>query len=135
MLIPTIPPQEFFFSTARSSGPGGQNVNKVETKAQLRWCVGESKAFSDGQKNKIRRALGKRVTIGDEVMINVDEERSQVRNKVIAIERLHGLIGEALKPKKIRRRTRPGRASIERRLDDKKRQSRLKKTRKMVSEF
>jgi ribosome-associated protein len=134
--VPIIPPSEFRVVSARSGGPGGQNVNKVESKVQLRWPVGASAVFSDAQKDRIRTALQNRINTEDELMIDVDEERSQAQNRDIAIVRLHALVAEAVKPKKTRKRTRPTKASKERRLFEKKKMAEKKRLRgRMTSDM
>lgn len=129
-LSSTIPDNEIRIETSRSGGPGGQNVNKVASKVQLRWPVGASLVFSLEEKFRIRRELSHRINQEDELMIDVDEERSQMQNKDIAIARLHELVHKALAPKKIRRKTRPTRGSKERRLTEKKKVGERKRTRR-----
>lgn len=130
-----IPPYELRIETARSGGPGGQNVNKVESKVQLRWSVSASSVFEDAEKERIRRALSNRLNQEDEVMIDVDDERAQAQNRDIAIARLHKLVAQALQPKKLRRRTSPTRASKERRLTEKKKKAERKRGRRKMVEI
>lgn len=124
-----IPENEIQIDFVRSGGPGGQNVNKVATKAQLRWKVGESQIFSDEEKDKIREALANRLTKEDEIVLNCDEERSQTRNKEIAIARLNDLVRSALVEEEERMPTKPTRTSQEKRLEEKKMKSDIKKSR------
>lgn len=115
-----IPDTELRIETTRSGGPGGQNVNKVASKVQLRFCVGASNVFSEEQKVQLRSTFGSRLNAEDEIMIDVDEERSQIQNRAIAIQRLHELVSAALQPTRIRRPTRPTFTAQERRLTEKK---------------
>ena len=130
--MPLIPPHELRIETARSSGPGGQNVNKVESKVQLRWRIGDSQALSDEQKTRLRQALANRINSDDELMVDVDDERSQAQNRDVAVARLQDLVQAALKPRKTRKKTKPTKASKERRLSDKKKTSVRKQLRRSV---
>src|SRR3989338_6623941 len=78
---PAVPAGELQIDFVRSSGPGGQNVNKTSTKAQLRWKVGASSAFSEEEKMKIREYAGKRLNNDDEIVVAADTERSQLQNR------------------------------------------------------
>lgn len=127
-----IPENEIQIDFVRSSGPGGQNVNKVSTKAQLHWKVGESQVFDEAEKHRIREVLANRLTKEDEIVLSCDEERSQTRNKEIVIERLNDLVASALVEEEERVPTRPTRASREKRLGEKKIQAEKKKGRKNI---
>jgi len=112
-----------------ASGPGGQNVNKVASAVQLRFNVKTSHAFDDEQKWMIRRALATRINDQGELVLFVQTHRSQARNREEARERLVGLLEKALvKPKK-RLKTKPTRASKERRLESKTKRSNIKRNR------
>lgn len=126
-----IPFDEVSICAVRSGGKGGQHVNKVATKVQLRWPVGESAVFSPEEKERIRQALTNRLNDDDEIMIEADAERSQAENRRIAIGRLHALVARALAPRNIRRSTKPTRAGKERRLLEKRKASEKKRVRKI----
>lgn len=121
-----IPDSEIRVSFTRSSGAGGQNVNKTSTKATVHWQVGESQAFSDEEKILIRTRLVNRVNSFDEIVVSCEEERSQSQNREKAEARLQSLVSQAVKIFKKRRPTRPTRASREKRLEGKKRRSAIK---------
>lgn len=127
---PVVPEDEIRLAFVRSSGPGGQNVNKTSTKAQLHWNVGGSKAFSDVQKAAIRRSAGTRLNDRDEVVLASDAERSQFQNRDEVIRRLQQLVVKALAPKKVRKPTRVSRSQKMRRLDDKRRVGEKKSVRR-----
>jgi ribosome-associated protein len=124
-----IPEQEILISYARSGGAGGQNVNKRDTKAHIKWHIRESTAFTEEQKAILEQGL--RNWINDEgyVFLSNQETRSQEQNKQNAIDRLNTLVEEALIPEKKRVPTKPTRSSKLRRLDDKTRTSTIKKLR------
>jgi len=114
----------------RSSGPGGQNVNKTSSKAQLRWNISASKCFSDRDKARLREYFASRITKEGDIVLFADSERSQAQNKEAVIRRLQSLVRAALKAKKKRIATKPTRGSKERRLQEKKQQSQKKQARK-----
>jgi len=116
----------------RSSGPGGQNVNKVATAVQLRFDVARSPSLPDDVRTRLLRLGGRRVTDDGVLVIDARRYRTQERNRRDALERLVRLVRRAAEPPKRRRPTRPTRASRERRLDEKKRRSRVKKERRPV---
>lgn len=123
---------EFSFTSSRSSGPGGQNVNKVNTKVELRFKVDDSTLLSDIEKTRIKQHLKNRINVDGELIITSQTERSQLKNKEKTMERLYQLIGTALKPKKKRKPTKPTKSSIEARLKRKKMLSDKKSFRKKI---
>ena len=127
---PTVPENEIEIYFVRSSGPGGQKVNKTSSKAQLRWCVGRSTAFTAHQKDLIRRAAGNRLNSADEIVMSEQTERSQPQNRDAVIARLQRLVAEALTPQTRRIPTKPSWGEKQRRLDDKRRQGEKKQGRR-----
>lgn len=115
-----IPEDEIEFQFSRSSGKGGQNVNKVETKVEIHWNINNSKAFSEEEKEKIKEALASRINQEGDLIIVSQEERSQLKNRRIALEKLKEMIKEALNPEEERIPTKPSKAIRERRLKEKK---------------
>lgn len=130
----TISDRELGFETSRSGGPGGQHVNKVETRVTLVFDVLGSESLSETQKMRIMTELGGRIDSKGILRISVSSTRSQLTNKTLAKERLAELLAEALKPRKKRKKTRPTLASKRRRVDAKKKRSQLKKGRGRVSQ-
>lgn len=125
---------ELKFSASRSSGPGGQNVNKVSTRVELRFDVGASRWLNDSEKTLIFEKLASRIT-NEGIMIVVSQSgRSQYDNRKLAIERFHTIIRKALTPVKKRIRSKPTAASIIKRLEKKKILSRRKERRRPVDE-
>ena len=120
--------QEFI----RSSGPGGQNVNKVATAVKLRFDVGNSPSLPDDVRNRLVRLAGRRMTDDGILIIDARRFRTQERNRKDAIDRLVELIRKAAEKPKPRRKTRPTLASRRRRLDIKRRRSQTKLKRQSV---
>ena len=123
--------KELKFKTSRSSGSGGQNVNKVSTKVELRFSILNSVLLSDNEKERMRTKLKNRISIEDILIVVSDSERTQLGNKRKVIELFLELIEKALKKPKKRIKTRPTRASKERRLKEKKINSDRKQSRRL----
>ena len=123
----SIPHWELSFSASRSAGPGGQHANKTSSRVTLHWSVPNTSALSAAQKIRVIRKLGKRLTSDGVLLINVEEFRSQHRNKEIAIQRLQEILIEALKVQKRRKPTKPSKAAKRKRVDEKKSRGTLKK--------
>jgi ribosome-associated protein len=125
----SIPLTEIRFRTSRSGGPGGQNVNKLETRVEALFDVINSPSLSQQQRVLVLRELAGRIDDSGVLRVVAQESRSQYQNKAKALIRLAVLLQTALKPKRIRIRTKPGRSAQERRLRSKKIHSEKKRTR------
>jgi ribosome-associated protein len=121
---------ELQFKAVRSSGAGGQNVNKVSSKVVLSFDVKNSNAFSNEEKNLLEINLSSRLTNDQILILNCDEDRSQLKNKEIVIKRFLAILEQGLYIPKIRKATKIPKSVIRKRLKDKKNLSETKKNRK-----
>ncbi|HNP96306.1 MAG TPA: alternative ribosome rescue aminoacyl-tRNA hydrolase ArfB [Cyclobacteriaceae bacterium] len=121
--------EEVEFSTARSSGPGGQNVNKVNSKVVLRWNVVHSTLLTEEVKSILTTQLKSKLTSTGDLIVAVQESRSQRENKELAIVKLNHLLKRSLTPKKKRKPTKPTKASKVKRQKEKKLKSEKKQWR------
>ncbi len=124
-----IPAEEIHESASRSSGPGGQHVNKTETRVTLRWNVVESRVLGEERRSRLLSRLSARITNRGHLVVHAQRFRSRGRNRVLARERMAELVRDALRQRAPRRPTRPSRAGRERRLDAKRRQAARKRGR------
>lgn len=122
--------KEVSYSASRSGGPGGQHVNKVSTRIELRFMIGQSLVLTDEQKEIIRKKLIRRINFADELLVVSQNSRSQSANKEDAFQKFIVLLQKALTPPKPRIKTKPSASSKEKRLQDKKMISEKKGSRK-----
>lgn len=125
---------EFIFQASRSSGPGGQNVNKVNSKIELRFNIPDSSVLTDSQKETLLQKLAPRINADGYLVIVSQRDRSQLANKEDVIRKAYDLITRALKPVRQRKSTRPTRSSVEKRLAVKRIKSDIKQTRQRIGE-
>lgn len=124
-----IPLRELQFTFARSSGPGGQNVNKVNTKVTMHWAVRSTPSLPEDVRERFCKKYSRRINNDGQVVIHSQRYRDQGRNVADCLAKLRGLILEVSTPPKRRKATRPSRASKERRIRQKKQQSQKKQMR------
>lgn len=125
----TIPETELQYRTARSSGPGGQHVNKTESQVELLFNVAHSPSLSDSQRERLLRRLANLIDKEGVLHLTSQSERSQLCNRKIVTERFRHLLAQALHVPKKRRPTKPTVASKEKRLRSKKRRGQVKQNR------
>ncbi|REC40245.1 alternative ribosome rescue aminoacyl-tRNA hydrolase ArfB [Chryseobacterium sp. 5_R23647] len=121
---------ELTYKTSRSSGAGGQNVNKVETSVTVMWKVSGSDFFNDFQKKLISEKLKNRINLDGILQLTVSESRTQLQNKKIATEKILEIVNEAIIIPKARYKTKPSKAKVQKRLDTKKKLSDKKENRR-----
>jgi len=124
-----IPDEELSFTTSRSSGPGGQNVNKLETRVTVRFDVAGSPRLTEEQRQRIQERLATRITRDGVLHVTSQKHRTQGENRETAAVRLRELVAEALREEIPRKATRVSRAAKKRRVDAKKRRGQRKRER------
>ena len=125
-----IPLSEFSFSYMRSSGPGGQNVNKVSTKVRLRWGLLESPSLPETVKKRFRTKHARRITAQGEILVTSQRTRNRSQNVEDCLEKLREMLAVAAVVPKLRKKTKPSRASREKRLQQKREQAAKKQRRR-----
>jgi ribosome-associated protein len=129
-----IPEAELELNAIRSSGPGGQNVNKVATAIHLRFDIGASSVLPDDIKARLLTLRDRRISVDGIVNIKAQRSRSQDKNRIDALNRLSDLLQKGLVVPKVRKKTRPSRKSKEKRLTNKARRAQLKQSRGKVTD-
>ena len=129
-----IPDDEFEWSYVRSSGPGGQNVNKVASKAVLRWKVHSSPSLAEDIKARLREQQRRRLTSEGDLLLTSQRYRDRERNRLDCLEKLSEMLRAATVVPKTRRKTKPSRGAKERRLAEKRRHSDRKSSRRVREE-
>jgi ribosome-associated protein len=121
--------KEITILTSRASGPGGQHVNRTESKVELHWSLEESLVLNDTQKSLLRKRFGGRLTNEGVLIMTSQATRSQLKNREIVEQRFLDLVEKMLRPPKKRIRTKPGKSAVEKRLKKKKMQGEKKRRR------
>jgi ribosome-associated protein len=130
-----VPPAALRLQFARSGGPGGQNVNKVNTKAELWVHVASIVGLTQRAKARLRTLAGNRLTQGDEIHLRAESERSHQANRQEVLDRLRQMIVQARVEPKVRRKTKPSKAAKQRRLDAKRHRGEIKSNRRGDAEW
>ena len=130
-----LPLDELIITTSRSGGPGGQHVNKSDTKVTVRWNLFATTVLTDTEKERVAKALAASLTADGDLLVSASQSRSQLENKKMALFLLEQKVEKALVVQKKRKATRASRASKEKRLQSKKAHSTIKELRKNKSDF
>lgn len=132
--LTTIPDisAEFIFQTSRSSGPGGQNVNKVNSKVELRFHIANSQLLTEEQKEILLTKLSSKINLEGYLLVVSQKDRSQLANKEDVIRKTYEMMSKALRPVKSRKSTKPTRTSIEKRLNEKRIKAEIKQSRQKI---
>jgi ribosome-associated protein len=128
-LTATLLYKELIFSASRSGGPGGQNVNKVNSKVTLKFDVAHSQILSEEEKQVILQKLGVQLTKDGVLLLTAQDKRSQLENKEAVIAKLERLLARVSKKEKVRKATKPSKAAVQKRIVGKKRLSEKKQWR------
>jgi ribosome-associated protein len=131
-MVFTVPPGELKIRASRAGGPGGQHVNTSATRVEVRWNVATSASLTDSERAMLLEKLKSRIDTRGVLRVVADQRRSQQRNRDAAIERLNSLVRGALKRRRPRKKTKPSRAAVERRLAEKRRRADTKQHRRPV---
>ena len=123
---------ELIFTASRSSGPGGQNVNKVNSKITLKWDVVHSQVIDQEQKDLLLKKFSSRLTTGGVLMLTAQKSRSQIQNKEEAINKLDEILERAFHQKKIRKASKPSKAAKKKRIEGKRKNAEKKEWRRKV---
>ena len=126
----SIPRDELELTFVRSSGPGGQNVNKINSKVTLRWCVARSPSLPEDIRQRFRSRFARRITTHGDLLISSQRFRDQGRNVADCLDKLQAMVLQVLTPPKPRRASRPTKAARERRLRTKRHRSASKELRR-----
>jgi ribosome-associated protein len=126
----SIPLSEFRWESSRAGGPGGQNVNKVNSKVLLRWSPVSSPSLPESVRARLLQVIGPRLTREGELLVSSQQSRDQGRNLADCLAKVRALVQAAARPPKVRRPTRPTRASQVRRAEEKSRRSAAKRLRR-----
>lgn len=123
---------ELTFTNSRSSGPGGQNVNKVNSKVTLTWDIPNSRILSEEQKILLLKKLLPNLTNKGVLFLTAQDKRSQLQNKETVLSKLDKLLQKAFTPRKVRKATKPNKAALRKRIQEKKHKSEKKQMRKKL---
>ena len=123
---------ELVFTTSRSSGPGGQNVNKVESKVTLKWDVKKSAVINEEEREVILKKLHSKITTDGILILTAQDSRSQLQNKEDVIQKLETALAKAFEKRKTRKKTKPSKGAVEKRINSKKQQSEKKQWRQKM---